>query len=138
MKIKTAQIHQDLCVMMPFCHKVEILTKIRPKIRLFLKEKSNIRPWSAKVDHSGNTGFNSLSYNNCCDVLLGNLSSLPSNQSQAFKLTQFHSLFKRPREEVLEDYYVQYNQEEEYTPENVYSQGRLLKLIFVFGRFYIC
>ena len=55
MKVKTAQIHQDLRVKMPFCQKVAILTKIRPKIRLFLKEKSDIRQWSAKAVHSGRT-----------------------------------------------------------------------------------
>ena len=38
LKVKTAQIHQDLCVKMPFCQKVVILTKIRPKIRLFWKK----------------------------------------------------------------------------------------------------
>ena len=55
LKVKTAQIHQDLYVKMPFSQKVAILTKIRPKMQTFLKEKSDIRPWSAKVDHSGCT-----------------------------------------------------------------------------------
>ena len=38
LKVKTAQIHQDLHVKMPFSQKVAILTKIRPKIRLFWKK----------------------------------------------------------------------------------------------------
>ena len=38
LKVKTAQIHQELRVKMPFCQKVVILTKIRPKIRLFWKK----------------------------------------------------------------------------------------------------
>ena len=35
LKVKTAQIHQDLRVKMPFCQKVAILTKIRPKSDFF-------------------------------------------------------------------------------------------------------
>ena len=38
LKVKTAHILQDLHVKMPFCQKVVILTKIRPKIRLFWKK----------------------------------------------------------------------------------------------------
>ena len=38
LKVKTARRHQDLRVKMPFCQKVVILTKIRPKIRLFWKK----------------------------------------------------------------------------------------------------
>lgn len=60
-KVKTAQIHQDLYVKMPFSQKVAILTKIRPKMQTFLKEKSDIRPWSAKADHRGHTGVSSNS-----------------------------------------------------------------------------
>ena len=37
---KTAQKHREICVKMSFCQKVAILTKIR----LFLEEKSDIRP----------------------------------------------------------------------------------------------
>ena len=51
-KVKSAQIHQDLRVKKPFCQKVAILTKNQT----FMKEKSDIRPWFAKADHSGSTG----------------------------------------------------------------------------------
>ena len=38
LEVKTSQIHQDLHVKMQFCQKVVLLTKIRPKIRLFWKK----------------------------------------------------------------------------------------------------